>query len=164
MRTALALFFFLATLAVAQQQAIHVKRVASVTWDSQSGKLVWVVQDGQEQNGEFAGSSEERYEISPKETVMTAEGQQRKFTDAEVTRLWSLLRSLTLYCVESTMWWETGKGVPLENGKPTDQPPSDQSAPKPTAGPDMAPTKVIDEPQYQRGPGLIPFVPLDLMH
>jgi len=163
MRTTLALFFFLATSAVAQQQAIHVKRVASVTWDSQSGKLVWVVQDGQEQNGEFAGSSEERYEISPKEAVMAVEGQQRTFTDTEVTRLWSLLHSLTLYCVESTMWWETGQGDPLDHGKPTDQPPSNQSAPKPTAGPDMAPTKVMDRPQRGSVPGLIPFVALDLM-
>jgi hypothetical protein len=163
MRTALTLFFFLATSAVAQQQAIHVKRVVSVTWDSQSGKLVWVVQDGQEQNSEFAGSSEERYEISPKEAVMAAEGQQRKFTDTDVTRLWSLLRLLTLYCVESTMWWETGQGVPLDHEKPTDQPPSDQSVPKPTTRPDMAPTKVMDEPQYHRVPGLIPFVALDLM-
>jgi hypothetical protein len=163
MRTTLAFFFLLATSAVAQEQTIHVKRVASVTWDSQSGKLVWVVQDGQEQNGEFVASSEERYEVSPKEAVIAVEGQQRKFTDTEVTRLWSLLHSLTLFCVESTMWWETGQGVPLNHGKPPEQPPSDQSEPKPTARPDMAPTKVMDEPQYHRVPGLIPLVALDVM-
>ena len=163
MRMAIAVFFFLGTLAVAQEQAVHVKRVTSVTWDVASGKLVWVVQDGQQQNGEFAGSSEQRYEISPKEAVMAVEGQQREFTDTEVTRLWTLLRALTLYCVESTMWWETGQGVAPDPQKPTLQPPSDQSKPKPTPGPEMAPTKVRDE-QYREVPRVIPFVAEDRTH
>jgi hypothetical protein len=145
MKTALVLFSLLATSAIAQDnQAIHAKRVVSVTWDSQTSKLSWVVQEGLEQNGDFAVSSEERYEISPKDAVMAAEGTQRTFTDTDPTRLWNLLRALTLYCAQSTVWWDNGQSVPTDPGKPTAQPPADPSKPKPAVAPGTAPTKVVD--------------------
>jgi hypothetical protein len=57
MKTALVLFFSLATLVFAEDNtAIQIKRVASVTWDPKAAKLIWVVQNGVEEKGEFVPS------------------------------------------------------------------------------------------------------------
>jgi hypothetical protein len=137
------------------------KRVASIHWDTQSGKLQWVVQDGVERNGEFVPSSsgEAHYEISPEEAVMAFQGQQRGFTDQEATWLQHLLHVLTVYCAESTVWWDQGQGTPLDHGKPKAQPPSDDHDPN---QPDTNPHKVVNPPLRQ-SPGSVRLVAVRLI-
>jgi hypothetical protein len=137
------------------QQDTPAKRIASVNWNIQTGKLEWVVQSGVEHNGDFVPSSkEEHYQISPEEAKMAFEGKQRGFTSQEAEWLQSLLHVLTVYCAESTIWWDQGKGTPLDDhGKPLDHaqptaPPADNSN-----GLDSTPHKILN-PQ-RKVPGAV---------
>jgi hypothetical protein len=169
MKTALALGFSLCTLAFSSlaladgngskgEEATPAKRVASVTWNAQSGKLEWVVQSGFIRNEDFVPSGEEtHYEISPEEAIMAFQGQQRGFTDQEAAWLQGFLQVLTLYCAESTVWWDQGEGVPLDRGKPTGRPPAGKSP-----DPDTAPHKVLTPPQ-RKTPGSVRLVAVKMI-
>jgi hypothetical protein len=143
-----------------QQPDTPAKRIASVNWNIQSGKLEWVVQSGVEHNGQFVPSSkEEHYQIAPEEAKMVFQGQQRGFTTQEADWLQSLLHVLTVYCAESTIWWEQGKGIPLDDhGKPLN--PGQPSAPPAghTDGLDTAPHKVLLNPPQRKAPGAVQSV------
>jgi hypothetical protein len=167
MKTVLALILSFAGIAVAQDHAVktiapdttepvQAKRVKSVTWDLQSQKLVWIVENGTAQNGKFTPSSEERYEISPSDQKMTFNGEQRGFSDDEGVWLNHLLTILTMYCAESVVWWVNGdEGSSPDrqtpNAQPQQQKPSDQS--------DDTPTKIkIAYPEVHRAPGAVPLI------
>jgi hypothetical protein len=112
-----------ATKAAAEQSSGQVKKLGSVTWDLASHKLVWVVQNGTMQDGEFVPGTQVRYEISPDEAVMAASGQLRGFDDQEAVWLRRLLDVLSLYCAESVAWWDEGQGTPVGPGeKPSGKP------------------------------------------
>jgi hypothetical protein len=117
------LFLSLAAISCAQERkaennngpkAREKKRIASVTWDLNSHKLVWVVQKGTVDNGEFHASASENYEISPDEAVMAFAEERRGFTEEEAAGLHKLLDTLSLYCAESVVWWDEGKGQKLD--------------------------------------------------
>jgi hypothetical protein len=95
------------------------KRLESVTWDLKSHKLVWVVQTGEPgSNGNFVAKTTERYEISPDDAVMAVKAEKRGFTEQEAASLHKLLDTLSLYCVESVVWWDRGEGDPIDgNGQ-----------------------------------------------
>ena len=140
MKTALVLFVSFAAMAAAQDAdrlapdspQIELRRVKSVTWDLQDHKLVWTVQKGVPQNGEFVPSSEEQYEISPSDGMMAVQGEQRGFTSQEAAWLQHLLDVLTLYCAESVVWWQGGQGVPQDPNAPATKPSSPDPETKPT--------------------------------
>jgi hypothetical protein len=134
----------------------QVKRLSSVTWDPQIGKLSWVVQSGTEGTAGFEPSSEEHYEFAPKEGIMTSGGEKREFTDQQGTGLADLLHALSTYCVASTIWWYRGETPPAPDGKPTTSPPSKPEAPKPAENPDTAPHKVT-QPRNMKMPLLRPL-------
>ena len=162
------LSFIVVTAAVAQDKpSVQAERLTSITWDAMSGKLVWTVQKGVASGEEFVPSSEEqRYEISPENAVMAFEGQERGFTDKEAAWLQGLLRVLSVYCAESTVWWDRGQGVPLEHGKPVVAPPSEKTAPvAPTdvESPETAPHRV-NAPAPKRVPGLVHLVAMEMVH
>jgi len=134
------------------------KRISSVTWNADTGKLAWVVQSGIERNGDFIPQpGEERYEITPEQAIMAFQGQQRGFTGQEAAWLQSLLRVLTVYCAESTVWWDQAKGAPPDHGKPAAEPPAEQSP-----NPDTAPHKVTNPPQ-RKVPGSVQLVAVNLI-
>lgn len=148
MKNTVALCLFFAALGMADNDpAIQVKRLASVTWDAQTGKLSWVVQTSADGSTDFSTSSEERYEISPKDAVMSFQGETRGFTKEESTWLENMLHVLTGYCVASTIWWNHGEilnppdsqqpGAP-KPGAPKPEPPHS----KPTSSPEDHPTRV----------------------
>lgn len=103
-------------------QAEEVKRLASVTWDLGSEKLVWVVQKGSMVDGKFVPASEQKYEISPDSAVMAVAEEQRGFDNDEATALHHLLDILSVYCAESVVWWDEGQGSPVAPGSPAAQP------------------------------------------
>src|ERR1700753_2792537 len=88
------------------------KRLASVTWDLNTHKLVWVVQKGPEVNGEFVPQKTDRYEVSPTEAFMALNEEKRDIGGSEANSLHDLLSVLSLYCVESTVWWEANGAEP----------------------------------------------------
>jgi hypothetical protein len=92
----------------------QLKRLGSVTWDPQAHELTWTVQKGTAVNGEFVASGEEKYRISPDEATMEMAEQLRGFSDQEAVSLHKLLDALSLYCAESVVWWDQGKGTPVD--------------------------------------------------
>ncbi|HLK69729.1 MAG TPA: hypothetical protein VKU19_40145 [Bryobacteraceae bacterium] len=105
-----------------------VKKLGSVTWDLESHKLVWVVQSGTMVNGRFAALSEQKYEISPEEATMGVTGEKRGLNDIEAASLQRLLDVLSVYCAQSSVWWDAGLGDPIDE-KPTGAPPQKQVTP-----------------------------------
>ncbi len=164
MKTALILLLSCATLSLAQDAKIapkdvpqapsdspEYKRLASVTWDLDSHKLVWVVQNGSKVNGEFIPKSADRYEVSPSEASMALKEEKRGIADDEAGSLFDLLSVLSLYCVESTEWWENGGGLETPD---TDAPALDAKPDaKPTTKTDPGPAPVhVDQPQLKPEP------------
>lgn len=114
MKTAIGWLLCAAALLPAQGNAPGaVKRLDSVTWDLKTHKLVWVVQTGTEKDGSFVPAASAKYEISPKEAVMALGEEKRGFTREEASSLNDLLNVLSLYCAESTVWWDQGQGTPV---------------------------------------------------
>jgi len=160
MKTAIVLFGCLAARLMAadpQTQSVkepparseEVKRLGSVTWDLDSHKLVWIIQKGEMQNGEFVSHGEQRYEISPDDAMMGVSEELRGFDTDEAATLHQLLDVLSLYCAESVVWWEEGKGTPA----PTSVRPKATQKPKTEkpADPESKPVKVKQaEPQQKR--------------
>ena len=145
MRTAIAVLFTFTMLAFAEDNPnTQIKRVVSVSWNLQTGKLAWVVQTGTEGKDGFVASSEEHYEISPTDAVMTGQGEERRFTAEEGSWLKNLLHVLTVYCVESTIWWYRGESAPTPDPKSA---PSQSDPPKgkPIQDPDTGPHKILDK-------------------
>jgi hypothetical protein len=130
MKTVLALLVSFAAMTFAQDmdpgaaqkdEQTSKRRLQSVTWDLNSHKLVWVVQNGSQVGDKFVASSTDKYEISPDKAVMEYADQKRGFTEQEATSLHHLLDVLSLYCAESVIWWDQGNGSPVDsnpNAKP----------------------------------------------
>lgn len=98
------------------------KRLESVTWDLKSHTLVWVIQTGEEKNGQFLANRSDRYEIRPDKATMSFANELRGFTQEEAASLHKLLDTLSLYCAESVIWWDQGEGEKLDgNGLPTER-------------------------------------------
>jgi hypothetical protein len=153
MKTALILILSCASLSLAQEtqpnpQPVVVKRLASVTWDLNTHKLVWVVQKGTEVDGAFIPLASKRYEVSPEEAYMASKDEKRGLAKEEAGSLTDLVNLLSLYCAQSTDWWE--------QGSPADEsavPKSEQKGaePKTPASPAEKPTRV-GEPDRKSTP------------
>jgi hypothetical protein len=153
MKTALMLMISCACVALAQNpqtdsKPVAVKRLASVTWDLDTHKLVWVVQKGAQVNGEFVASSADRYEVSPEEALMAMKNETRDLRAEDAASAVDLVNFLSLYCAQSTDWWERGSAA----GE-TAAPHSGQSGaePKTPAGKNDKPTRV-GEPERKKAP------------
>jgi hypothetical protein len=145
MKIALAFLLAFAGMAAAQEEdSVPAKRVESVTWDLQAHKLVWVVKNGVQRNGEFVPSSEERYEITPERGMMAFDGHERGFTDQEALWLQHLLDVLTIYCAESVIWWAQGDDTPAVNpDAPATKPEPPASKPRKVAESRRVPGAVV---------------------
>jgi hypothetical protein len=135
----------------AQDDSQELKRLASVTWDLDTHKLVWVVQKGVDRDGQFVVQSTDRYEVSPSDAFMALKEEKRGIAGDEASSLHDLLGVLSLYCVESTVWWENGgdatdaqpAGIAPDAPKPGEKTVDKKSDPK--ADPAAKPTRV-DQP------------------
>lgn len=106
MKTAAALLLSCAFLCCAQDSNPEpIKRLQAVTWDLATHKLVWFVEKGNLVNGEFVATSKVKYEVSPDEAFMAFAGEQRSFGLDEAVALHRVLDTLSMYCVESVVWW-----------------------------------------------------------
>jgi len=153
MKTALILMLSCASLSLAQDpkpnpQPVIVKRLASVTWDLNTHKLVWVVQKGTEVDGEFVLLTSKRYEVSPEEAYMASKDEKRGLGDDEAGSVTDMVNLLSLYCAESTDWWEQGSPVD-ETAAPKSEHKGAQ--PKTPASPGEKPTHV-GEPDRKSTP------------
>lgn len=153
MKTAAILLLSCASLLLAQNSQPDskpvqvIKRLASVTWDLDTHKLVWVVQKGTEVNGEFVASSTDKYEVSPEAAIMASKNEERGLAAEEAGSVTDLVNLLSLYCAESTDWWEHGSPTE-ETGAPKEAPstPATKKAAPLNSSPSGKPTRV-DEPE-----------------
>ncbi len=131
------------------------KRLASVTWDLDTHKLVWVVQKGVEVNGAFVAKTSDRYEVSPSEASMALKDLKRNIDGDEANSLHDLLSILTMYCVQSTVWWENGgeDAADPAAAKPGKKTVDERIAP--SADPNAKPTRV-DQPEKKPAVPLLP--------
>jgi hypothetical protein len=142
MKIVVALLLSCAALCCAQDvKTDDVKRLGAVTWDLATHKLIWTVEKGSIVDGEFITKTKVKYEVSPDEAFMENAGKKRTFGDDEAAALQHLLGVLSLYCVESVVWWDQGETT-------TDDPA--------TAMPGLvtkpAPTETKPAPSDKKGP------------
>jgi hypothetical protein len=142
---AVALWLSCAFLCCAQDANPEIKRLQSVTWDLATHKLVWTVEKGSLVDGEFVPSAAVKYEVSPDEAFMAFDGEQRSFGLQEAVALHRVLDTLSLYCVESVVWWN--KHAEKDSDDPATSTPV-------ISKPDVKPLKVG---MVQRPPRLGPF-------
>jgi hypothetical protein len=154
MKTALTLLLSCASLALAQSPQPNtepvpvMKRLASVTWDLDTHKLVWVVQKGTEVSGEFVASSADRYEVSPEEAMMASKDEKRGLGKEEAGSVIDLVNLLSLYCAQSTDWWE--QGSPTDSAAPETAPAAPDS--RKAAPPSTEKPTRVDEKQQPKDP------------
>lgn len=116
-----------------QPQVREVRRLESVSWNPVNGELTWVVSRGPSAKDL---SEKNTYVIRIDEALMKFEGERRGFDPQEARSVHSLLNLLSRYAVESTIWWEEGKGVKLDDAKPglraslTPPPPAQDAKPR----------------------------------
>jgi hypothetical protein len=115
MKTAVAVLLSCAALCCAQDtkpeaqpKQEEVKRLESVTWDLSTHKLVWLVAKGIMVDGEFVPQKKVKYEVSPDEAFMALAEDKKSINVTEAAALHQLLDMLSMYCVESVVWWDKG--------------------------------------------------------
>lgn len=155
MKTAIVVLLSFAGIACAQESKLapqssqrQVKKLGSVTWNVETHKLEWTIQKGSTVNGQFVPTSEDRYEITPDDAVMSFSNEKRGFTQTEATNLQHLLDVLSLYCAESVVWWDQGEGVPLTPGSKA----VPERKPDKSVKPGSKPTKVNHQPDKAPAP------------
>lgn len=103
------MFVIFAALGCAQDnKPKEVKRLSAVTWDLTTHKLIWTVEKGTVEDGQFVTNAKLQYEVSPDENFMAYQGEKRSVSEEEGASLHELLNLLSVYCVESVVWWEHG--------------------------------------------------------
>ncbi len=143
---AVAMWLSCAFLCCAQDSNPEIKRLQSVTWDLATHKLVWNVEKGSIKDGEFVPATVVKYEVSPDEAFMAFGGEQKSFGLQEAVALHRLLDTLSMYCVESVVWWNK-----KDAGSDPESDPSN-------AAPGLI-TKPDREPRQERKPEAKPKVP-----
>jgi hypothetical protein len=66
------------------------------------------VEKGTVVDGEFVPMVKVKYEVAPDEAFMAFAGEKRAVGQDEAANLHELLDVLSLYCVESVVWWDHG--------------------------------------------------------
>lgn len=92
----------------------QVRRLESVSWNPVTGELTWIVSKGKKVSGVFNAAAKDTYIIRIDEALMKFEGERRGFDPEEAKNVHGLLDLLSRYAVESTIWWEKGQGVKMD--------------------------------------------------
>ena len=88
----------------------EVRRLESVAWNPVTGELTWVVS---KQTPD--ATSKDTYLIRIDQALMKFEDERRGFDPQEARAVHKLLDLLSRYAVESTIWWEDGQGIKLDD-------------------------------------------------
>jgi hypothetical protein len=95
-----------------------VRRLDSITWNPVTAELSWVVSswDSMELTGQPA--SRDTYSMSIDSAIMKFHGEDRRFDPVEAKHVRALMDVLSVYAVESTVWWDQGKGDKTDGPTP----------------------------------------------
>ncbi|HWR50914.1 MAG TPA: hypothetical protein VN428_07385 [Bryobacteraceae bacterium] len=101
------------------------RRLESVTWNSVKHQLTWVIEKGEKPEGAgFKPNSQSKYEINMDKATMSFNGESRGFSKEEAANVHMLMDLVSKYAIDSTVWWDQGQGMKLdENGNPTEPEP-----------------------------------------
>jgi hypothetical protein len=105
-----------AATAIAADDGRPARRLESVTWTPSEHKLTWVVAEGTLADKKFQGSKKTTFMIRMDEALMSLEGEDRRFSKAEAVSVHRLMDMVAKYAAESTVWWESGEGEPVQKG------------------------------------------------
>ena len=100
--------------------AVSLRRLESITWDSVKHQLTWDVSRGERKEDAYQPQSKDRYQINIDMATMTVNGEIRRFSEDEAVNVRKLMDFVSRYALESTVWWENGEGEPVDgNDTPT---------------------------------------------
>ena len=106
-------------------------RLEAVTWNPVDHKLTWTVAKGNvDSNGKFQSTEKASYEINMDAATMRVAGKDRRFDRAEAVSVHALMDLVAKYAAESTVWWEAGKGQPVNESDPEPESIPHRSKPK----------------------------------
>lgn len=98
------------------------RRLESLTWDSVKHQLTWDVSRGEKKGDGYEPRSRDRYEINMDKATMTFNGESRRFSEDEASNVRTLMDFVSKYAVESTVWWESGEGEPVDGKDKPEKP------------------------------------------
>lgn len=94
------------------------RRLESLTWDSVKHQLSWDVSRGEKKGDAYQPNGADRYEIDMDKATMTVNGESRRFSEEEAANVRTLMDFISRYALESTVWWESGEGEPVDGSAP----------------------------------------------
>ncbi len=108
-----ALLLLGAVTCLAEEKAKEV--LESFTWHSEGCQLTWVVSKGAvTEKGDYKPASRKTFHIDLHKATMSVNGESRGFTKDEAAWVHRLLvEVMARYTMESTVWWEKGRGERL---------------------------------------------------
>jgi hypothetical protein len=74
---------------------------------------------------------------------MAAQDEKRAFSEGEAASLRRLLDVLSMYCAESVVWWEEGKGIPVKQDAKPAAPPQPEKKPETEPKPQLFPGMLV---------------------
>lgn len=98
----------------AQENAI---RLESVTWHGDGCLLTWEVTEGPvDGHSNYKASSRKTYKIDLHNATMSHDGEVRGFSKTEAAQVHRLvIEILGRYAIDSTAWWQDGRGERLSD-------------------------------------------------
>jgi len=95
--------------APAQKSPAKVRRLESVTWNPDTAVLSWVVSNFDTLETEKAAPvSQDTYSIKMDGAIMKYKDEDRKFDPVGAKNVRTLMNLISLYAIESTVWWDQG--------------------------------------------------------
>lgn len=98
------------------QKKKKTRQLESIDWNPATCELTWVVSPGAEgEDGQFVRAGEpQNYSINMDKATMTFKLSTRRFSTQEAQQVHAILNALSTYAIQSTQWWEAGKGLKLD--------------------------------------------------
>ena len=90
------------------------RKLMSIVYSVEEDKLCWNVMSSRMEGGVVIEKLEDQPCIDPKKATMEIAGDVREFSQEEARGLRKLLAILTLYALESQVWFDEGHGKPSD--------------------------------------------------
>jgi len=93
---------------------IALRRLESIRWDSVKHELTWDVSRGERKGEAYQPHASDHFEINMDRATMSVNGETRRFSAEEASNVRTLMDFVSKYALESTVWWESGEGDPVD--------------------------------------------------
>jgi len=100
------------------------RRIESYTYNPQTEEFSFIVGYGHGDENNFSLERTETFtlKLDPQNPTIRKGKESRGFNPVEVLKVLPLFEGAVTYCIENVLWWESGQGVPLKDGKPAVHP------------------------------------------